>query len=628
MPGQLKAALGKYSEKGRKEINQDFHGAHIPKEPQLSFKGIAVALADGISSSDVSHIASEAAVTGFLEDYYCTSEAWSVQKSAQQVLQAANSWLHAQTRQSPYRYDKDRGYVCTLSAMVIKSTTAHIFHVGDSRIYRLRGNALEQLTNDHRFWVSQDESYLGRALGINPQIEIDYRALQVEVGDAFLFATDGVYEYAGPGFVVDAFKAHSNDPDAAAKAIVEEAYRQGSPDNLTALVVRVEDLPGQDADALYRQLTELPFPPPLDARMVFDGYKIVREVHASSRSHVYLAVDNDTGASVILKTPSIDLRGDPAYLERFLTEEWIARRINSAYVLKPCVRTGQRNYLYLATEFVDGKTLTQWMIDNPKPDMESVRGIVEQIAKGLRAFHRLEMLHQDLRPDNIMIDTTGTVRIIDFGSTKVAGLMEIATPIQRSELLGTAQYTAPEYFLGESGTTRSDIFSLGVITYQMLSGKLPYGAEVSKARSRAAQKKLGYCSVLDDDREIPAWIDDVLRKAVHPNPYQRYEELSEFIYDLRHPNQAFLNKTRPPLIERHPVAFWKSVALILAITVVALLFKLKSEESKNENRTRTNAVVRQSRIAADQRANDRPDHYGESEETADLDRDCGTGRRR
>ncbi len=150
MSGQLTIAAGQYSDKGRKEINQDFHGVYIPKEPQLSSKGIAIALADGISSSDVSHIASQAAVTGFLEDYFCTSEAWSVKKSVQRVLIASNSWLHAQTKQSRYCYDRDRGYVCTLSAMVIKSTAAHIFHVGDARIYRLRDHDLEQLTNDHR----------------------------------------------------------------------------------------------------------------------------------------------------------------------------------------------------------------------------------------------------------------------------------------------------------------------------------------------------------------------------------------------------------------------------------------------------------------------------------------------
>ena len=92
------------------------------------------------------------------------------------------------------------------------------------------------------------------------------------------------------------------------------------------------------------------------------------------------------------------------------------------------------------------------MIDNPKPDLETVRGIVEQIAKGLRAFHRMEMLHQDIRPDNIMIDTTGTVKIIDFGSTKVTGVVEAAPSGDRNDILGTAQYTAPEYFLGEPAT--------------------------------------------------------------------------------------------------------------------------------------------------------------------------------
>ena len=305
--------------------------------------------------------------------------------------------------------------------------------------------------------------------------------------------------------------------------------------------------------------------------MLFDGYTIVRKLHASSRSHIYLAVYNETNAQVVIKTPSIDLRGDPAYLERFLMEDWIARRINNAHVLKPCAQTRKRNFLYVVTEFIDGQTLTQWMIDNPKPDLETVRGIVEQIAKGLRAFHRLEMLHQDLRPANIMIDSTGTVKIIDFGSTRVAGIIEMTTPIRRDDILGTAQYTAPEYFLGEQGSERSDMFSLSVIAYQMLTGKLPYGAEVAKCKTKAAQNKLMYDSLRYENREIPAWVDDAIRKAAHPNPYKRYEDLTEFIFDLRHPNQAFLNKTRQPLLERNPLAFWKGVSFILALIIIVLL---------------------------------------------------------
>ena len=571
MPSQLKVSIGQYSDKGRKSINQDFHGVYIPEEPQLTSKGIAIALADGISSSDVSQIASEATVTGFLEDYFCTSEAWSVKKSAHRVLTATNSWLYSQTQQGQYRFDKDRGYVCTLSAMIIKSTTAHIFHLGDTRVYRLRDNALEQLTSDHRLWVSQDKSYLSRAMGINAQFEIDYDALQVDRGDVFLLVTDGIYESVSSRFMAKVINEQGDDLDAAAKIISDEAYQQGSTDNLTAQIVRIDELPSQNIDEMYQQLTELPFPPILEARVDFDGYKVIREVHASSRSHVYLAVDTETNIQVIIKTPSIDLQSDPAYLDRFLMEEWIARRINSAHVLKPCTQTRKPNYLYIVTEFIDGQTLTQWMIDNPKPGLETVRGIIEQIAKGLRAFHRLEMLHQDLRPENIMIDGTDTVKIIDFGSTKVAGVMEISRSIEQNNLLGTAQYTAPEYFLGESGTPRSDLFSLGVITYQMLTGTLPYGVQVAKATTRAAQKKIKYSAIPSDDHEIPVWVDETLRKAVHPDPYKRYGELSEFLFDLRHPNKAFLNKTRPPLLERDPVIFWKGVSFILTIIIVILL---------------------------------------------------------
>ena len=239
-------------------------------------------------------------------------------------------------------------------------------------------------------------------------------------------------------------------------------------------------------------------------------------------------------------------------------EEWIARRINnSAHVLKPCEQTRQRNYLYIIMEYIDGQTLTQWMTDNPKPDLETMRGIVEQIAKGLRAFHRLEMLHQDLRPDNIMIDKTGTVKIIDFGSTKVAGILEITSPIERTNLLGTAQYIAPEYLLGASGTPGSDLFSLAIISYQMLTGKLPYGTQVVKATTKSAQYKLKYSPIPPDDRHIPLWIDGTLKKALQPSPINRYQEISKFLFDLRHPNKAFTNQYQPPLLERDPVVFWE-----------------------------------------------------------------------
>lgn len=483
MAHHLNISLGQYSDKGRKPCNQDFHGACLPREPQLGAKGIAVALADGISSSEVSQEAAQSAVTGFLEDYYCTSDAWSVKKSGEHVLTAVNSWLHAQTQQSQHRYDRERGYVCTFSALVIKSTTAHLFHVGDARIYRLRGGSLEQLTEDHRVRVSSQQSYLARALGMDRKVEIDYLSLQLEIGDLFLLATDGVYEHTDALCVRSALDS-APDLDAAARAIGEQALRRGSGDNLTVQLVRIDGLAAPEANEVYRQLSELPCPPLLEARDSFDGYQIVRVIKRGSRSHIYLAVDSASGERVVIKAPSVDMQASPAALERFLLEEWIARRINSPHVLKPCSQTRQRHYIYVVTEYIEGQTLAQWLIDNPRPDLPVVRGLLEQIAKGLQAFHRLEMVYQDLKPDNIMIDATGTVKIIDFGATRVAGIEEIASPIAQINLLGAALYAAPEYFLGEAGSARADLYSLGVIAYQMLSGDFPYGTQVPKSRTR------------------------------------------------------------------------------------------------------------------------------------------------
>jgi hypothetical protein len=476
------------------------------------------------------------------------------------VLAAANSWLHSRTCDSAYRYEKDRGYVCTLSGLVLKGAAAHLFHVGDTRVYRLQGNSLEQLTQDHRV-----QTYLSRAVGFNPQIEIDYRTLEIERGDVFVLATDGVYEHVDAAFLARAIRdarEARGDLDEAARAIVAEAYRRGSADNLTVQIVCVEDLP--EESGLHQQLARLAPPPLLEARAEIDGYRIVREIHVSARSHLYLAEDLETGGRVVLKTPAADLQADPELLERFMLEEWIARRLNSPHVLKPYPRTRERRFLYVAMEYVEGQSLAQWMTDNPRPDLETVRGIVEQTARGLQAFHRMEMLHQDLRPENIMIDKTGTVKIIDFGSVSVAGVDG-----QSSRILGTFQYTAPEYFVGDGGSERADLYSLGVIAYQMLSGRLPYEAEAARVRTRAAQRKLQYATVLEEKRDIPAWIDAALRKAVHPEPLKRYEALSEFVYDLRHPNTELLRSA--PIVARNPVAFWRTACAVLGALVFLLL---------------------------------------------------------
>ncbi|WP_373086831.1 protein kinase [Zhongshania sp.] len=563
----LNVSAGQCSSAGRKPVNQDFHGLLIPAEAQRNAKGIAVAIADGISSSQVSQLASETAVKTFLSDYYCTSDAWSVKTSALKVLAASNAWLYAQTQSSPYRLDKDKGYICTFSAVVFKSNTAYVFHCGDTRLYRVLGDCLELLSQDHRRVVSEDVSYLSRALGMQSRLEMDYLELPIEPGDIYVLATDGVYEYVSDKSIAQAINSNEGDLDALAAQLVDEALKAGSPDNLTLQIVRIDEVPDKQRDEVCQLLETLSPPPILAPRQSFEGYTIIRQLHISSRSHVFLAADTVTGESVVIKTPAAETRDNREHLETMLLEDWIGRRIDSVNVLRSIAPHSSQRYIYTVTEFVDGKSLSQWMLDNPTPAINEVRRIVEQIANGLRALHRLEIVHQDLRPQNIMIDSAGTVKIIDFGAAKVAGLAE--TCRRNQGVVGTMQYSAPEFFLNFDGSSRSDIFSLGVIVYQMLCGELPYGNEVCRASTRQAQIRLTYKPLALARADLPSWVDYAIAQALQIQPEKRYQEVSEFVYDLQNPNSRYLKKAKPPIMERNPVLCWQVIsAALLAVIVI------------------------------------------------------------
>lgn len=563
-PAQIK--VGCCSEAGVKASNDDSAGSHIPEGSLLFDKGLATVIADGMSGSDAGREAAQACVRGFLSDYFSTPESWSVETSGAKVLTALNRWLYGQGHQI---YGSSRGMVTTFSALVIKSATAYLFHVGDTRVYRYRSGELEQLTRDHRTQVSPDKNYLNRAMGIDLNLDIDYRSFAVEPGDLFLLTTDGIHDFLKHRDLLRLLGPLTNDYTETAQAIVQQALAAGSDDNVTCQLLHVITPPAQHAADIYRGLTDLPFPPPLEAGMVLDGYRIVRELHASKRTQVYLALEVESQREVVLKTPSVNYDDDAEYIDAFLHEEWAGRRINSAHVIKVLEQKQRRQCLYYVTEYLPGKTLREWMHDNPTPPLDQVRNIVTQIAAGLRAFHRLEMIHQDLKPENIIIDRHGTAKILDFGSTKIAGIEEIVTPLKRDNRLGTRHYTAPEYLQGYPASTRSDIFSLGVLSYEMLTGKLPYDSELT-VRNLG---RVHYQPARARNPEVPAWMDAALQKAVTLDTEQRHGLLSEFVHDISQPNAALLSEALPPLLERNPVAFWRGLAIVLLLIDLLLIFK-------------------------------------------------------
>ena len=567
MTSQLSVSIGQSSDKGIKDANEDSYGVLCPEDQLLESKGIAAIIADGMGSCEKPKEASEYCVKGFLNDYYSTADSWTVKTSGAKVLTALNSWLYGKSHD-----EHAKAMVSTFSALVLKSTTAHIFHVGDSRIYRYRDGYLEQLTNDHRVWISHDKNYLNRAIGIDLHLDIDYKTSEAEVGDIYVMTTDGVHDYLNDKQIKALLKTDGS-LEVIADDIVCSALENNSHDNVTCQLIRIDGLPSQEANEVYRELTRLPFPPELEPGMLLDGYRVIKEISCSSTSQLYLVEDEKTQQQLVMKTPSVNFDDDPSYIERFHMEEWAGKRIKHRNVLQTYEQNRPRKFMYFLMEYIEGITLGQWIEQNPKPDIDNVVTIVDQIIQGLRAIHKMEMLHRDLKPDNIIITQDETVKIIDFGSIKIAGIEEISTPVERMQLLGTKNYTAPEYLLGMAGSRKSDLFSLGIICYEMLTGHLPYGDQLNRNSNWRSISKIRYTPSIKYNPMIPLWLDGAIEKSVRCDQRMRYDSFSEFFHDLKHPNDAFMKKNIP-LIEQNPVLVWQTITTILLISNVVMLYLL------------------------------------------------------
>jgi serine/threonine protein phosphatase PrpC/predicted Ser/Thr protein kinase len=583
LQSQLALTFGQHTLAGLKAVNEDCIGIKIPIQPALTLKGVVAVIADGVSAAEAGKEASEMCVSNFISDYYATPDAWSVKTSGQKIILALNRWLVGQSQ--------IKAHVSTLSALIIKSQTAYIFHVGDTRIYRLRKGHLECLTNDHSLNINKDTVYLSRAMGMDNHIEVDYQKIDTEQGDVFFLSSDGVHDFIPHKELqhilfknVASYSSEiaSNNYHHVCAMLVEKALAAGSGDNLSCQILKIDGLPDGNNQEVYERLAHLPFPSPLNVGQSLDNLTVIRVLHESSRSQVYLVKNNKSIDATtekknlfILKTPSINFDDDPAYIERFVLEQWIGKRIDSPFVVK-IIEPEHKTALYTLMEFIDGITLEEWIKENPKPELSKVIHLAELISRGLRALHRKDILHQDIKPDNIIIDRNGFPKIIDFGSCYAAGVEEIETPFVREQALGTAIYSAPETRFRMRKTKKSDLFSLAVVVYEMLTGKLPFGDQLEKLQDQRKLFSLEYHSATLYNPMVPPWMDETLKRALSPQPEFRQEALSEFIHDLQRPNKQYKPQVFEPLLHRNPLKFWQGMALLEAFVILLLFYLLNT----------------------------------------------------
>lgn len=554
---------------GIKPENEDAAGILIPQDSYLlANKGVALSLADGVSSAEAGKEASRTAVDKFIEEYFQTPDTWSVSKSGEQILSTINLKLF---RKSHEFSTNTKGYLATFSSVVIKGGTAHFFHVGDSRIYLLRQGVLTKHSTDHVASLGNDKSFLTRAIGMDNRLHLDYGRIPLEVGDRLLLTSDGVHDFI-PHDKLTELVGQNEAMDTICDQLIEVAGDYHSDDNISAVVAEVVQLPYESLDDYSAKLTRLPFPPELSPGLKLDGYEVVKELFASSRSQLYLVKDIESSALFAMKTPSPNFEDDTAYIDQFIQEEWIGIRIQHPNVVKIIRQNRPRSFLYYLMEFIEGVSLADWMNANRPPSPKRAIHIVKQIAEGLKAFHQNEAIHQDLKPGNVIVTSDERAVVLDFGSVFVAGLAECIRPIQSEGVLGTAGYSDPLYLRGHNPGIQGDVYSLATITYEMFTQHLPYGEQIEQCRSALDYDQLRYCSATKYNSVIPEWFDGALKKGCEFELEQRYRTIDLFMKDLLHPNPEFLKDD--PIVEKNAntLIFWKLMSGFWFVTFLLLIY--------------------------------------------------------
>jgi serine/threonine protein phosphatase PrpC len=218
---RLELRLGAASQGAPGKANEDFYAVVAPSDADSAGRGMVLALADGVSAGGSGWAAAQSAVRSLTVDYYATPVHWSVGQSLDRLLRAANDWLWAQHGRWP---DQD-SVVAAVSMLVLRDERYYLAHVGDTRVYRLRGNIFQQLTTDHT-WQRRDMRHvLRRAVGLDSHLVVDFAEGDLEEGDIFLMATDGVWEVLGDASMTEILRRRLEEPEAAASALVEAAHR-------------------------------------------------------------------------------------------------------------------------------------------------------------------------------------------------------------------------------------------------------------------------------------------------------------------------------------------------------------------------------------------------------------------
>ena len=551
---------GFVSERGARPDNQDFGCVLLEPKPGM----VIAVIADGVGGALGGRVAAELSVRSFLEGFLDQPESATLETRVIQALAASNRWVHRQAQRDP---ELD-GMATTITLLVIQDRAALCAHVGDTRLYRLCAGRVAQVTIDHVVDRTGMRHVLRRAIGLKDMLEADIHAVPLAAGDRFLLCSDGIHG-ALPAARLMQILLLPVTPDEVCRVLTQEALAAGSQDNVTAIVLDVLELPPPDSERAVASALSLPILALPKPGEVVDRYRIGSLLSDRRYSRIFTATDGDDGRTVVIKFPKALVGEDQRFRRNFIRETVVSALVSSPWLGVPIDPGGRRSRLYSVVPFYEGETLAVRLRRFPHIRLAEGVAIAIKLAKGVAALHQRGIIHRDIKPDNIILEPGGGLKLIDFGTVRLSG----EDDGQAWELAGTSSYLAPELFAGGSADRASDLYALGVTLYSAFSaGAFPYGEVEPFMRPQFGAPT----PVTRHRADLPSWLDAALLRLVAADPARRFADVMEFLLVLEQ-GQSLVAPPPPrrvPLYQRNPARFWQGVSVILAAALwLALAYR-------------------------------------------------------
>ncbi|AZC29892.1 bifunctional protein-serine/threonine kinase/phosphatase [Pseudomonas chlororaphis] len=538
---------------GPRTENQDALRLVTPAPTLAASKGLLFAIADGVSQCADGGLAARSTLQALALDYYATPETWAVAQALERLLLAQNRWLQANGGGQPL--------LTTVSALVLRGRRFTLAHVGDCRVYRWHADQLQRISDDHVWDQPGMQHVLKRALGLDQHLVVDFLDGELRENESFLMLSDGVWATLGDTAIA-AILRDQPDLDSAVQTLVSAAHLAGSQDNASALLVRVEALGESSIGDALIHLQQWPLPPALKPGQHFEGWQVAEVVGQSQQSLLYRVLDAQQ-QPWLLKTLPGHLHDDHQAGQSLLSEEWFLRRVAGRHFPEVHAATARQHLYYVMREY-PGQTLADYLRQHGPLPLAQWQDLAERLLRAVGLLHRRQILHRDIKPDNLLLGDDGELRLLDFGLAYCPGLSED----QAHLLPGTPSYIAPEAFSGVAPTPRQDLYAVGVTLYHLLTGHFPYGEIEAFQRPR-------FTTPVSASRyrpDLPDWLEESLERAVQADPAQRYETAEEWLLVLEQGERRSLSVRPRPLLEREPLKVWRTLALVSLLLNLLLLY--------------------------------------------------------